>query len=208
MMGVGSGNPLGEDGVDSVLNPSKVVDNIAEAQDRCEAQDPDETREPVSRAVDSFEIFPAIRVLPDFIDSWERFRNALSPTLPFPLHRARMTLAACLLPLLVVLCLATWHTIMKGLGVLFGLGFFGGPLMPRCAALIDTMFPGWRKYTELRHTVFRRVPTNAQLTVALLRAGERSKFPLPPPPSKHDRPNRPKTVDGQHLEYLGARFPT
>jgi hypothetical protein len=46
----------------------------------------------------------------------------------------------------------------------------------------DRTYPQWEKYVELRHTVLRGVPTNAQLTLTLFRIGERNRTPLPPPP--------------------------
>lgn len=44
------------------------------------------------------------------------------------------------------------------------------------------------------------VPTNAQLTITLLRIGEANKAPLPPPPSSDEPPpNRPKSLKGDDL---------
>lgn len=44
------------------------------------------------------------------------------------------------------------------------------------------------------------VPTNAQLTVTLLRVGEANKAPLPPPPSSDQPPqSRPKSLNGDDL---------
>lgn len=44
------------------------------------------------------------------------------------------------------------------------------------------------------------VPTNAQLTITLLRIGEANKAPLPPPPSSDEPPpNRPKSLNGDDL---------
>lgn len=44
------------------------------------------------------------------------------------------------------------------------------------------------------------VPTNAQLTITLLRIGEVNKAPLPPPPSSDQPPpNKPKSLNGDEL---------
>lgn len=44
------------------------------------------------------------------------------------------------------------------------------------------------------------VPTNAQLTITLLRIGEANKAPLPPPPSSDQPPpSRPKSLNGDDL---------
>lgn len=44
------------------------------------------------------------------------------------------------------------------------------------------------------------VPTNAQLTITLLRIGEANKAPLPPPPSSEEPPpSRPKSLNGDDL---------
>ncbi|KAF4506514.1 hypothetical protein G6O67_006593 [Ophiocordyceps sinensis] len=197
-----------EDDLGSLLTPARVFEGILHAKEEIEIQqqsaDRHETKEPVSRALESLEIFPAIRMLPEFIDTWERLRNALKPDPPFPLHQPRMILASCLLPILIILCLATWDTIMKVLGFLIGLGFFGGPLISPCLGVVDTMSPGWRRFLELRHTVLRGAPTNAQLTIALLRTGERDGNPLRPPPDKNHPSSSPNRCDGQDLDHLST----
>lgn len=44
------------------------------------------------------------------------------------------------------------------------------------------------------------VPTNAQLTITLLRIGEANKAPIPPPPSSDEPPpSRPKSLNGDDL---------
>lgn len=49
-------------------------------------------------------------------------------------------------------------------------------------------------------TILKGVPTNAQLTITLLRMGEANKAPLPPPPSSgQPPPSRPKSLNGDDL---------
>ena len=52
--------------------------------------------------------------------------------------------------------------------------------------MLDRVRPGWEKYLELKNTLLRGMPTNAQLTLTLLRIGERNRSPLPPPPGNND----------------------
>lgn len=192
---------------DALPQPSALAAGIADVQNTAGESESnsnhDKTKEPVSRAVESFEIHPAIRILPDLIDNWERFENALSPTPPFPLRQPRLTLATCLLPLVLVFGFATWDTIAKGMGFVAGFGFFGGPIITYCVTLIDDFRPGWRQNLQLRNTILRGVPTNAQLAVTILRVGERNRGPLPPPPNPHQSPSLPNKTDDQHLSTHG-----
>ena len=49
-------------------------------------------------------------------------------------------------------------------------------------------------------TILKGVPTNAQLTITLLRIGEVNKAPLPPPPTSDEPPpSRPKSLNGDEL---------
>ena len=49
-------------------------------------------------------------------------------------------------------------------------------------------------------TLLKGVPTNAQLTITLLRIGEANKAPLPPPPrSDEPPPSRPASINGDEL---------
>ena len=81
-----------------------------------------------------------------------------------------------------------------------GFGFFGDPLIWRGLDLLNKEFPHWQKLLEIRNTILKGVPTNAQLTITLLRVGEANKSPLPPPPSSDQPPaHRPKSLNGDDL---------
>ncbi|KZT00031.1 uncharacterized protein LAESUDRAFT_709421 [Laetiporus sulphureus 93-53] len=125
---------------------------------------------------------PAMRALSDVVDTWERFGNALSPTPPFS-HAPRLRLAAVVLSLMVAMTIVPSALFVKA--TTFGIGFaiFGQPIMTRSVHWITTRYPNWREALELRRTLLKGVPTNAQLTVTLLRIAEAHKTPLPPPPS-------------------------
>ena len=52
----------------------------------------------------------------------------------------------------------------------------------------------------IHSTILKGVPTNAQLTITLLRIGEANKAPLPPPPRSDQPPSdKPKSLNGDHL---------
>jgi hypothetical protein len=89
-----------------------------------------------------------------------------------------------------------------------GFGFFGDPAIQRGLAWLNKTFPKWQKLLELRNTILKGVPTNAQLTITLLRIGEANKAPLPPPPHSHEPPpDTPADVNDQHLRAVGADYP-
>lgn len=57
-----------------------------------------------------------------------------------------------------------------------------------------------RPWLILNSSILKGVPTNAQLTVTLLRIGEANKAPLPPPPrSDQPPPSRPASLNGDDL---------
>lgn len=73
---------------------------------------------------------------------------------------------------------------------------------------MNRKFPNWQKMLELRNTLLKGVPTNAQLTITLLRIGEINKAPLPPPPHvAHAPPEEPADVSEQELRATGADWP-
>ncbi|TWU78477.1 hypothetical protein ED733_008943 [Metarhizium rileyi] len=122
-----------------------------------------------------------MHVVAQAVDNWERIANALRPIPPFQRARPRILLSLCvLLPLLASL-FVTSYLLVKGLGLGIGIALFGGPVLSRVDAIIIQNYPKFRKYLELRNSVLRGVPTNAQLAVTLLRIGEHSKAPIPPP---------------------------
>lgn len=146
---------------------------------------------------------PLMHMLSDFVDTWERFGNALSPTPPFPIERPRLTLAACLLPALLLSLFVSSYMLLKGIG--FGVGFvlFGDPIITPAVQFVNRTYPRWEKFVELRNTILRGIPTNAQLAITLLRIGERNKTPIPPPPPAGGAPP-PATIDPQAAQQVGS----
>jgi len=148
---------------------------------------------------------PIMHGLATAADTWERFGNALSPTPPFPENTYRLRLAALFIPALAGSMFVNSYMIMKNIGFGVGFGFFGDPIISRGIDLLNRKFPNWQKLLELRNTILKGVPTNAQLTITLLRVGEANNAPIPPPPHSELAPQqRPVKVSDQKLENTAA----
>jgi hypothetical protein len=132
----------------------------------------------------------------------------LEPTPPFPKNKYHYRLAAVVAPLLLISLFVTSYMFMKGLTFGVGFGFFGDPVIMRGLDLLNRKIPNWQKLLELRNTLLKGVPTNAQLTITLLRVGEANKAPLPPPPHIDQPPeDKPVHVSEQELRATGADYP-
>jgi len=142
---------------------------------------------------------PAMHVVGDMADGWERFANALSPIPPFDENK-RLQLAAIFAPMLLLSLFVKAAWVLQGTYAISGLIFFTDPLQQRGIKLLNEKIPDWPKYLELRNTLLKGVPTNAQLTLTLLRIGEANRAPLPPPPTTTEPPaNRPVDIDKHAL---------
>lgn len=167
----------------------------------------DKVKVPVETAIWT-KMRPIMHGLADVTDTWERFGNALSPTKPFPQEAYRLRLAGVVVPLLGVSIFVTSYMFMKGLTFGAGVGFFGDPVIFPCLNWLNKTFPNWQKLLELRNTLLKGVPTNAQLTITLLRIGEANKAPLPPPPSsRHAPPDESVEITDEHLRSVGSEPP-
>lgn len=181
------------------------VGNLEDHQSSDKHQD--RTKDPVSRVVYGFETRVVLHNLPDFIDTWERIVNALSPTPPFPGHSARLILAAWLVPVLFIAYFITGYMMMKGAGFVMGFVIFGKPVIGYGVSYMGGLYPHWREHVELRNTVLRGVPTNVQLAMTLLREGEYERVPLPPPPESEGDLDVEASVDACDLSHLGILYP-
>ncbi|KAK8085798.1 hypothetical protein PG997_007069 [Apiospora hydei] len=196
---------------DNVPDPTAMAVGAADAKDIAAGGKPsphhDKTKKPVESAMWS-KMRPLMKIVGDITDTWERFANALSPTPPFPQHIYRIRLASLIVPVLLISLFVTSYMFMKGVTFGVGFGFFGDPVITRGIRLLNREFPHWEKLLELRNTVLKGVPTNAQLTLTLLRIGEANKAPLPPPPRVGEAPpDRPVGVTDDELRATGAEPP-
>lgn len=196
---------------DAVPDPTRATIAAAEAKDVAAGGKAgpkhDKTKVPVETAMWT-NMRPIMHGIADVSDTWERFANALSPTPPFPREVYRLRLATLIAPLFLISLFVTSYMFMRGVTFGVGVGFFGDPIISRGLKWLNHAFPHWQKLLELRNTVLKGVPTNAQLTLTLLRTGEANKAPLPPPPCINEPPpERPTEVTDAELRATGAEPP-
>lgn len=187
-------------------DPTGMAMGLADASSSASGGEPntaqDKTKQPMEDAVWA-KMRPAMHVVGDMADGWERFANALSPVPPFDENK-RLQLAAIFAPLLLLSLFVKAAWVVKGTYAISGLIFFTDPLQQRGIQLLNEKIPDWPKYLELRNTLLKGVPTNAQLTITLLRVGEANRAPLPPPPSTTEPPpNVPANIDKHELTDAG-----
>ncbi|KAL7410308.1 hypothetical protein BDY24DRAFT_400112 [Mrakia frigida] len=122
--------------------------------------------------------------LGDFADFVERLANTLTPPAHYPRNQARAKLAfALFLPILIVTAVVPARIFAHAGSFAFGVGFFAQPLLIRAAKAFVRAVPDWQEQLDLRNSIFSHVPTEAQLTLHLLRERERADNPLPRPPT-------------------------
>lgn len=119
-----------------------------------------------------------------------------------------MRLAGLVVPLLGISIFVSSYMFTKSVTFGIGFGFFGDPVITPGLEFLNKQFPNWQKMLEIRNTVLKGVPTNAQLAITLLRVGEANKAPLPPPPTAaQPPPDEPAEVTEEHLRASGADWP-
>ncbi|KAL8763452.1 MAG: hypothetical protein Q9184_000760 [Pyrenodesmia sp. 2 TL-2023] len=194
------GDPEGDPLNKSVPDPTRMAMAGADAKSSAQGGTPnahhDKTKQPMEDAMWG-KMRPVMHAIGDISDGWERFANALSPTPPFPKEKPRLVLASVLVAGLAVSLFTTSAMVMKGTTFGVGAGFFSDPLIWRGLDWLNKNYPNWQKLLEIRNSLLRGVPTNAQLTITLLRIGEANRAPLPPPPTS-DQPPPDKPVDLDH----------
>ncbi|CAG8008243.1 unnamed protein product [Penicillium nalgiovense] len=145
----------------------------------------DKTKKPMKKKV-SHATDNVMRTLSDITDIYEKFANILSPTPPFFLVTSRLRLASIFTLVSVTVPFTSSYWIVKLVGFALGLGFFGDPIFTHTLDLLNAKVPNWKDHLDLQKTLLAGVPTNAQLTLTLLRIGEINSSPLPPAPSPDD----------------------
>ncbi|WWD17538.1 hypothetical protein CI109_101979 [Kwoniella shandongensis] len=117
-------------------------------------------------------------------DMIERFTNALSPPAAYPDSYARFKIAgAFLIPAMFVFTFVPAWIFTRSATFFFGVGMWGQPLLIRGAKKFVELVPDWQEQLDLRNSILSRVPTDAQLTLHLLRVSEALNAPLPRPPA-------------------------
>ncbi|CAG8156598.1 unnamed protein product [Penicillium salamii] len=201
--GVPDDAPLEDDLPDAM----EIVANTADAQSAAHGKVPadshDKTRQPMRQSVmDAANL--AMQVVNDITDTYEKMGNALSATAPFPRLSPRLRLAAVLCPACLASMVTSSYVLMKSTTFIVGFAFFGDPVLRRGVKYLNRRFPKWQKVIELQNSLLKGIPTNAQLTVTLLRIGEANASPLPPPPNSQEKPpSRPASLHHEELT-LGA----
>lgn len=174
----------------SAPDPTKMATVAADASNSAAGGDvdvvQDKTKQPMEQKIWA-QMRPAMHGLSSVCDVWERFGNALSPTPPFSDHK-RLQLGAIFVPLFLLAFVTKSQWVMRGSTGVMGLAFFSDPLIQRGIEWLNENVPDWPKYLEIGNTLLMGVPTNAQLTITLLRIGEANRAPLPPPPSSDEPP--------------------
>ncbi|TKA71227.1 hypothetical protein B0A49_04170 [Cryomyces minteri] len=196
---------------DSVPDPTSIVTGALNAKETADGKNSsathDKTKVPMETAMWT-KMRPVMHVIGDVTDTWERFANALEPTPPFPQEAFRLRIAALVVPLLGMSLFVTSYMFMKGLTFGVGFGFFGDPVIQPGLEWLNRTFPHWQKLLELRNNILLGVPTNAQLTITLLRIGEVNKAPLPPPPqTSAPPPEKPAAITDEQLRAAGSGYP-
>ncbi|KAL2870158.1 DUF3292 domain-containing protein [Aspergillus lucknowensis] len=183
---------------------SKTTDAQAAAGGEVPADTHDKTREPMRETVLQ-RADQGMRVMSDIVDTYERFGNALSPTPPFSRMTPRLRLAGVLASGFLVSFVTPSYWFMKMSTFFTGFVFFGDPILQRGIQYLNREYPHWMRLLELQNSLLKGIPTNAQLTLTLLRIGEANAAPLPPPPSGSlDKPpSQPASLDHEQLS-LGA----
>ncbi|KAL4891999.1 hypothetical protein BDV59DRAFT_208711 [Aspergillus ambiguus] len=176
----------------------------------------DKTSQPMMEKV-SKALVQAISIVSDITETYERFCNLLSPTPPFHLLRARLRLVSVLVVWGLCSLVISSYWLIKSTTFMSGLLFFGDPLFQRALRWLNNQFPDWKEEFDIKETLLDGVPTNAQLTLTLLRLGEMSSSPLAPPPGpmekqqstikSHEKPLVLPPAESLVLDVSGLPFP-
>ncbi|KAL3461196.1 hypothetical protein BJX64DRAFT_300208 [Aspergillus heterothallicus] len=196
--------PMEEQVPDAMDIVSKTADAQSNAAGEVPSDTHDKTRQPMRDTVLNG-ADQGMRVMADIIDTWERFGNALAPTPPFSMMTPRLRLVAVLASGLLISFVTPSYLFMKMTTLFVGLGFFGDPIIMQGIHYLDLNYPHWKELSQLQNSLLKGVPTNAQLTLTLLRIGEANAAPLPPPPSGSldKAPSHAASIDHEQLT-LGA----
>lgn len=110
--------------------------------------------------------------------------SALSPPTCYPDSYARFKIAGAFViaPFFALHMVPAWM-VARGLTFAFGVGMWGQPVLIWAGKqALQYLPPNWPELVDIRNSILSRVPTDAQLTIHLLRVAEALETPLPVPP--------------------------
>ncbi|RPA86457.1 hypothetical protein BJ508DRAFT_234381 [Ascobolus immersus RN42] len=162
----------GPSGVNRISVAAQVLDTKGVLEGLPSSTKVDRSRRPMEAALWD-KTRPVVRIMGVVADFWERLANALSPTPPFP-TTARLQLAAFVAPVFLASFIITPTFLIHTSTFTFGVLFFSQPLIDGILEYLNRECPGWYKIIDPRNyvlpsSVLRHIPTNAQLTLTLLR---------------------------------------
>jgi hypothetical protein len=143
---------------DALPDPTEITMKSAEGKTKASGGLPtdqhNKAKDPVVNAIWGG-MRPAMRGIEDFCDNYERIANALQPTVPYPQHSARIRLAACVAPLILVTAFVPVQYLCKGGSFAMGLAFFSDPYMKKAWTWFVTHYPDWMEMLKLEKCVPR-----------------------------------------------------
>ncbi|SCO43721.1 uncharacterized protein FFNC_09350 [Fusarium fujikuroi] len=182
-------------------DPRSLATRIATAKDIAagvEKPSWDKSKSPMQELMWS-QMRPLMHWTCRFCDAWERSANLLDPTAPFARNTAQCRTVQLLLPIVILSTFTSCYMLYRVVTLALGVGFFGSIFLRNSY--------GWLKH-NMERIVFRGIPTDSQLTIALLRQGEHNKAPLPPSPEPKGSPlDEPHVLDGDILSAAAGDRP-
>ncbi|KAL3462093.1 hypothetical protein BJX64DRAFT_288634 [Aspergillus heterothallicus] len=145
--------------------------------------------------------------LSDITDICERVSNLLSPIPPFDPIIPRLRLGAILLSICIVSSFCSSYMLVKSCELLVGLALFGEPLFIQGMEFLHLNVPKWKEYLDVEKTLLCNIPTNAQLTLTLLRLAESTCTPLQTPSHALLRRENQALLLWQKIQKLRAKAP-
>ncbi|CAF3461888.1 unnamed protein product [Fusarium graminearum] len=186
---------------ENLKDPRSMATRITTAKDKAAGvENPswDKTRSPMQELMWS-QMRPLMHWICRFCDIWERSANLIDPSAPFPRHVARRRIIRTILPILILAIFMSPYMFYRITTLCFGIAFFG-------SISLRTSYKGFRSL--IHKIVFQRIPTDSQITIALLRQGERNKTPLSPPPVPKGPPSgKPHSIDDTVIGAAGNDSP-
>ncbi|KAK6083183.1 hypothetical protein SCUP234_04011 [Seiridium cupressi] len=206
----GEAETEGRSMMDSAPQPDAVATMFATAKDKAEGVDKpseDKTKTPMQQKMWA-QMRPLMHLLSLVSDIWERCGHLLSPVPPFDQPMNKLRVAGVVLTLMSASWFITANMVFRMTTLVVGAGLFGDPIIARVHMWLEKNYPDWKQLLDLNNTIFKGVPTDAQLAIALLRVGEANRAPLPPPPVLGGPPpEKPLELNDDLLDSAGGDQP-